>query len=165
MEDLMTTTELAEYLRVDRITIYRYLRENKIPALRVGGRWRFKQKDIDEWLTTQAEKSSKLKKILVVDDEEVVRDMLRNLFMRNGYEVSLAANGEEALEYLKSERLQLIILDLNMPGMSGIEVLSEIRLSFKEIPVVILTGHSTEESAIDAIRLGVEGYIQNLWTI
>lgn len=163
--ELMTTDELAEYLRVDRITIYRYLKEGKIPALRIGGRWRFRRSDIDEWLTAQVKEVSKPKEILVVDDDESVRQTLQDILVRNGYNVSLAANGEDAMEFLKNTMPGLAIIDLKMPGMTGMELISEIRAMSEKVPIIILTAYSTEDVAIDAIKLRVNGYVRKPFNI
>jgi excisionase family DNA binding protein len=164
-DELMTTDEIVEYLKVDRITIYRYLREDKIPKLRVGGRWRFRKRDIDEWLAQSGRNKNHRKMILVVDDEEPVRNVLQDILVRKEYGCSTAADGYEALEMLKHKSYDAMILDLRMPGLTGLEILAEVKRDYKDMRVIILTGYSTEESAIKAINLGVDGYAKKPFDI
>jgi two-component system response regulator (stage 0 sporulation protein F) len=81
-----------------------------------------------------------VEKILVVDDEQVIRILFDRLLSRKGYEVILAENGQEGLELLQREHPHAVILDLKMPGMDGIAVLQHIRLVDRKIPVIVLTG-------------------------
>ncbi len=163
-EELMTTTQLAKYLRIDRLTIYRHLKETTIPKLRVGGRWLFRKDDIDEWLA-QGGRNHHPKRILVVDDEEMGRNALRDMLVRKVYECSIATNGYEALEMLKHESYNVMIVALNMPGLTGLELLAEVKRNYKNTRVIIFTGNSTEESAIEAINLGADGYIRKPFNI
>lgn len=162
--ELMTTTQLAKYLKVDRVTIYRYLKETKIPKLRVGGRWRFRKNDIDEWLA-QSGRNNNLKRILVVDDEEITRNVLRDMLVQKGYKCSIATGGYEAMEMVEHESYDVMMVDLNMPGLSGLELLAEVKRNYKNTRVIIITGYSTEESAIEAINLGADGYIRKPFDI
>src|SRR4030043_929808 len=82
-----------------------------------------------------------MKRILVVDDEEGIRLLYKEELEEEGYEVELAAGGEEALQKLKRSKPDLITLDLKMPGMGGLEVLERIREQDKELPVVICTAY------------------------
>ncbi|MBW2164395.1 MAG: response regulator [Deltaproteobacteria bacterium] len=82
------------------------------------------------------------KKILVVDDEENIRDVFEQAFSRAGYMVRLAESAEEALEILKDDKIQVMFLDLNLPGMNGVELCKQIR---KDLPIAIIhavTGYS-----------------------
>lgn len=91
-----------------------------------------------------------MEKILVVDDEQVIRILFDRLLSRKGYEVILAENGQEGLELLQREHPHAVILDLKMPGMDGIAVLQHIRLVDRKIPVIVLTGARILEQQIDA---------------
>jgi CheY-like chemotaxis protein len=82
-----------------------------------------------------------MKRILVVDDEEGIRLLYKEELEEEGYEVDLAAAGTEAIEKLKRAKPDLVILDLKMPGMGGLEVLERIREQDKELPVVISTAY------------------------
>ena len=75
------------------------------------------------------------------------------------YEVDLAPGGQEALERLHREQYDLLITDLRMPGVDGLTLIREARRFMPQLPIVIITGYSTEASAIEAINLGVNGYL------
>ena len=98
-------------------------------------------------------------RILVVDDEPDIVANLSHLLSGRGYEVNTAFNGEEALNSLKNKTPDLILLDLKMPGISGIDTLKEIRVIDPDVMVIIITGYGTLKSAIEAIRYGVFDYI------
>lgn len=98
-------------------------------------------------------------RILIVDDEEIVRSSLQDILNLEGYEVQSVANGEAALSLLQRETFDLILLDLKMPGMDGIDVLRAINKLSPDIKVILLTGHGSLESAIEALRQGAHDYI------
>ena len=102
-------------------------------------------------------KSSKL--ILLVDDEENARIALSRLLTREGYIVETAANGFEALVYLREHDVNLIVTDINMPEMNGIEFLREVNRSFPGSNVIMITAYGGVESYIEAINLGAFEYI------
>jgi DNA-binding response OmpR family regulator len=97
--------------------------------------------------------------ILIVDDEDPLRRSLSLILQKENYHVATAANAEEALRYLQLQKCDLMFLDLNMPGKSGIDLLLEVHRQFPHMPVVILTAHAELESAIQAIRLGARDYL------
>jgi len=82
-------------------------------------------------------------KLLVVDDDKNLRLLYEDQLKEDGHEVALAGSGREALEYLKNERPDLIILDISMPGMDGIEALGKILAKDKAMPVILNTAYST----------------------
>ena len=97
--------------------------------------------------------------ILIVDDEEVLQDVLTSLVRRAGHTTVSARTGEEALDLLKREEVDLVLLDLMLPGMSGREVLHEIRRRDPEQVVVVITAYSSIEGAVEAMREGAFHYI------
>ncbi len=97
--------------------------------------------------------------VLVVDDEEVLQDVLTTLVRREGHRPFASRTGEEALATLEREEIDLVLLDLMLPGMSGMEVLQRIRASDPEQVVVMITAYSSIEGAIEAMRLGAFHYI------
>ena len=97
--------------------------------------------------------------VLIVDDEEPLRLSLSLILQKENYHVTTAGNVEEALNCLQRQEYDLMFLDLNMPGRSGIELLLEVHKRFPHIPVLILTAHAALESAIQAIRLGARDYL------
>ena len=98
--------------------------------------------------------------IHVIDDEPVIRDVLGQLLTSEGYEVELSSSGEEALDKFSSSSCDVILLDLLMPGMDGIEVLRRIRKIDPVAAVIIITAYASVESAIAAMKIGALDYIQ-----
>jgi len=97
--------------------------------------------------------------ILIVDDEDPLRLSLSLILQKENYWVKTAANGEDALDCLQAREYDLMFLDLNLPGMSGIDLLIQIHKQFPDMSVLILTAHAALESAIQAIRLGARDYL------
>ena len=99
--------------------------------------------------------------LLVVDDVESNRDLMRLQLQRYGYQVSLAEDGEQALAMIARQRFDLVLLDIRMPGMDGIEVLRQIRCSYSQLslPVIMVTAEDQEQRLIEALRLGANDYL------
>lgn len=97
--------------------------------------------------------------ILIVDDENRLRLSLSLILQKENYRVETAANAEDALDCLEQHEYDLMFLDLNMPGMSGIELLVEVHRQYPHMPVLILTAYGALESAIQAVRLGARDYL------
>ena len=98
-------------------------------------------------------------RILIVDDDEPFRLALRNAFLRRGYEVSLAGSADEAQAAVREAAPQYAVVDLKMPGRSGLEVVKELRALARAPQVVVLTGYGTIGTAVEAIRLGAINYL------
>jgi two-component system KDP operon response regulator KdpE len=96
--------------------------------------------------------------ILVVDDEPQIRRVLRATLSTNGYEVIEAKSGQEAVEMVVAERPDLILLDVNMPGMSGLETCSKMRLSF-DGPIIMVTVRNAERDKIAALDAGADDFV------
>jgi excisionase family DNA binding protein len=174
-ESFLTTEEVLEYLQVNLRTIYRLIKAGRIPAVRVGRQWRFRRRDIDAWLETQRPRGSRgagsasparaslpagtRPRVLVVDDEATIRDLLSKTLALAEYDVDLAPDGRTALDRLRIMPYDLLITDLKMPGVDGLAVIREARRLKADLPVIIITGFSTEASAIEAVNLGVSGYL------
>ncbi|MCM8781361.1 MAG: sigma-54 dependent transcriptional regulator, partial [Candidatus Omnitrophica bacterium] len=97
--------------------------------------------------------------ILVVDDEPLVRSSLSELLTLSGYTVSTANNGREALEILDTYNVDLVITDIKMPQIDGIQLLREIKSKFKETAVILITGYGSIENAVEAMKEGAYDYI------
>jgi two-component system KDP operon response regulator KdpE len=95
---------------------------------------------------------------MVVDDDPQIRRVLRTAFVAQGYEAVDARNGEEALEMLREEKVDLVILDVNMPGMSGLETCRAMR-AMSEIPIVMLTVRDAEADKVEALDAGADDYM------
>jgi DNA-binding NtrC family response regulator len=100
-----------------------------------------------------------VEKILVVDDEEGMRRSLSILLENTGYRVTQAASGEEAIKALELDSFDLLITDLRLEGMSGIELLRHVRSQAIQVPVIIMTAYATVESAVKAMQMGAHDYI------
>ena len=98
-------------------------------------------------------------KIMLVDDEERYLSTTSRLLERKGYNAVTAASGTEALAKLKSSSIHVIILDMKMPGIDGMEILKNIKQDFPLAEVIILTGHGTMESAVDGLKAGASDYM------
>jgi DNA-binding NtrC family response regulator len=96
--------------------------------------------------------------ILIVDDEVGPRESLR-MILKPMYDVHTVGNGQDALNFLSQEKVDLVTLDLNMPGLSGIEVLPEIKKLQPDVDVIIITGYGTPSIAQEAIRCGAGSFI------
>lgn len=175
-ENFLTTEEVLDYLQVNLRTVYRLIKAGKIPAVRVGRQWRFRKRDIDAWLESSRPASGGLMlpedgviagagaggerpRILVVDDEQAVRDLLAKTLTMADYDVDAADDGPSAIDKMRAVAYDLLITDLKMPGMDGLSVIREARKLVADLRVIIITGYSTEASAIEAINLGVSGYL------
>lgn len=98
-------------------------------------------------------------KILLVDDEVVALNTLAEILRLEGYQVTTASTGEAAVEILQAQSFDLMVLDLKMPGMSGMEVLYSVVNLLAEMKVIVLTAHGSMESAIQALRFRVHDYM------
>lgn len=98
-------------------------------------------------------------KILVIDDEQIIRERLKKLLELDGYEAHIAENGPKGLEIFKVQKPEIVLVDIKMPGMDGIEVLNEIKKIQNQTEVIIITGHGGIETAIEALRKGAFDYI------
>jgi two-component system, NtrC family, nitrogen regulation response regulator NtrX len=99
-------------------------------------------------------------RVLIVDDEDAIRSTLRMIFEYEGYDCVLAANGPAALKIVDREAPDLVFLDIKMPQMDGMEVLKAIKDSEGSPPVVILSGHGTVKTAVEATKLGAYDFIE-----
>jgi len=99
------------------------------------------------------------KTILLVDDEPIIRKTLAGKLKDEGFTVLTAENGDKALAFLSTTRIHLVITDLMMEGMNGIQVLEGVKAKSPETAVIILTGYGDLTSAIDALRLGADDYL------
>jgi DNA-binding NtrC family response regulator len=98
-------------------------------------------------------------RILVVDDEKLIRWSLQKNLSRAGYEVMEAEDGIQALEVIEENGADLVLLDIRMPGKDGIEVLQHVVERHPEVPVILMTAHSSVEGAVDAMKRGAFNYL------
>lgn len=107
----------------------------------------------------------KSKRILVVDDQESMRDMLADLLDMMGYESCTVESGSEALEKLIASDVDLVITDLNMPEMDGLELMKRIKARNPGMPVIVITGYGTFNTERQVLSDGADGYIPKPCTI
>src|SRR5256886_16162321 len=99
-------------------------------------------------------------RILVIDDESAIRDSLRMTLEYEGYEFFGAATGQEGLALVEREAPDLVLLDVKMPGMDGLEVLDRLRNMNESLPIVVISGHGTISTAVEATKKGAFDFIE-----
>ncbi|HEX6216696.1 MAG TPA: sigma-54 dependent transcriptional regulator, partial [Vicinamibacterales bacterium] len=99
-------------------------------------------------------------RILVIDDESAIRDSLKMTLEYDGYEVMVAATGEEGVKLVEREAPDLVFLDIKMPGMDGLEVLQKLRHLVETVPIVVISGHADINTAVEATKLGAFDFIE-----
>lgn len=172
MDDtFLTTEEVLDYLQVNLRTVYRLIKAGKIPAVRVGRQWRVRRADLDAWLDGQRSRRTRAvasapsptpadrPRVLVVDDEASIRELLTRTLALTEYDVEAVADGRTGLDRLRQGPYDLLVADLRMPGMDGLTLIREARRLQPGLRVIIITGYSSEASAIEAVNLGVVGYL------
>lgn len=99
-------------------------------------------------------------RIMLVDDEERFLQTTKKMILKNGYDAITAESGEECLKKLEQELVHVVILDVKMPGMDGLETLKQIKRQYPRIEVIMLTGHATADSAVQGMKSGATDYLQ-----
>jgi excisionase family DNA binding protein len=161
--NLMDIKQVAEYLQMNKMTVYKLAREGQLPAFKIASEWRFKKELLDDWLISQLKGKHKFDKfmlkhppmgktVLIVDDEKVIQEFFARVL--TDYRVLIASTGEEALQVIKKDRPNLVLLDLKMPGIDGIETLRRIKEIDSSIAVIMLSAYGTLETNLEAARLG-----------
>ena len=101
----------------------------------------------------------KVKKILIVDDEQGILDFFNKALSKEGYEILISLNGADAIGKAKEQKPDLVILDIKMPGIDGIETLKRIKRLNKKMVIIMLTAYGTMDSAKEALKLGAHDFI------
>ena len=177
-ETFLTTEEVLEYLQVNLRTVYRLIKAGKIPAVRVGRQWRFRKRDIDAWLDSQRPRGGSRAATAPTEDPSrrhgrrpTARAFLSSMTSRASatccrrrwrwpntmWIPRLTADPRSSA--CASTRTICLIADLKMPGIDGLSVIREAKRLKSNLPVIIITGYSTETAAIEAVNLGVSGYL------
>src|SRR5271170_3870612 len=102
-------------------------------------------------------------RILIIDDEAGIRESLETLLALEGYAVDTANDGEAGLNSLGQRSYDLVLLDLALPGLNGIEILAQIRERYTDLPVIMITAFGTVNNVVDAIRAGAQNFVQKPW--
>ncbi len=151
MAKLLKAEEAATYLGVHVETIRRLARSGGLPAMKVGRGWRFRDDELIRWAKSRHE-HSKMIHVLAVDDEEPILRAIRRILANGHTRITTAAAGESALEIVRQDPPDVVLLDLKMPGMSGPVVLRKIREIDDGLPVIIVTGYPDSDLMMDAMR-------------
>jgi excisionase family DNA binding protein len=152
LDKLLSTRELAEYLNITPLTIWRKVKSGEIPSTKIGNRLRFDKKKIDRWLEEKS--NGRPIQILVVDDEPLIGEIFKKSLDEPGYQVTTVLSSIEALELLKTKNYDLIFLDLLIPELDGAELFHRIRQMDKKIPVAIITGYPDSDMMARAMEHG-----------
>ena len=166
----LTTEEVLEYLQINLRTVYRLIKAGKIPAVRVGRQWRFRKGDIDAWLDSQgtapggpapaggprthgpaarARRGRRSEHPRPAHEDARPRRIRR----RDG------GRWQRRPWLLRESNYDLLIADLSMPGMDGLTLIRQVRHLRSDLPIIIITGFSSESSAIEAVNLDVTSYL------
>jgi excisionase family DNA binding protein len=150
--NILTVKQLAAYLNMASVTIYRLAARGELPGTKVGGQWRFHRQAIDEWLSRKPER--KRGSILVVEHEGGAGETFRDNLGSSFYRVRLARSGKEAMDALSAESFQLAFIDLALPDTGGVQLLKLIRESYPSTRAVVITSHSSNQLLAEALDLG-----------
>jgi len=171
MDDkLFTIDEVSAYFNIPKSTIYKLSQTSKIPSVKIGKQLRFRKSSIDNWLSHNESgnidkgKIVTKKHILLIDDDQLVLKSIANFLKSHGYNVEPAENGEEALKKASTSHFNLVITDMRMPGIDGIETIKRLRELNQQqnkpiTPEIIITGYADPEKEKEAERLGIRDYI------
>ena len=180
MEDkFFSINEVTKILKIPKSTIYKLSQEGKIPCTKIGKQLRFRKSSLEKWLNESegkpkidslisggdsTSKKSDTKFVLLIDDDRIVLKSLARFLEHHGYILKVAESGEEALEDIKKWNFDLIITDIRMPGLNGIETIKGIREFHRKnnrpLPgEVIITGYADPEVERQAEKLGITDFI------
>ena len=150
--EILTIRDVAAYLKLPVSTVYRLAERRELPGHKVGRQWRFHKSILDDWFRQHA--ATVRVNILIVDDEEITRQFMVSTLHAGQRQILTAASGEEALEIAKQADLDVVLLDLIMPGMGGVETFRQLHALRPELPVVIVTGYPDSDILAKALEIG-----------
>ena len=150
--EVLTIKDVAAYLKLPVSTVYRLAERRDLPGHKVGRQWRFHKSVLDDWFRQHAASARSI--VLVVDDEEGVREVMTAALASKQRDVLTAASGEEALEVVKRTPVDLVLLDLSMPGLNGVETFRELHALRPALPVIIVTGYPDSDLMARALEIG-----------
>lgn len=150
----LTVAEVSEYLKLPEETVYKYARAGRMPASKVGRYWRFERAKIDDWVNQNSNQGRRLFRVLVVDDDPSVRGLLSRWLMEAGCDVMAVAGGDEAIQMVRVQVFDLLLLDLMMPRPNGVETLSVVRGIRPELEVVLVTSYFDGKMMDEALEHG-----------
>ena len=157
MEKIMTLDEVSEYLLIPKPTLYRLLKQGKVPAFKVGNKWRFSAELIDRWLWSQIPSG---KNFLIIDDEALICFNLEKIFSSEGHYSTSVHNGEDAIKEIEKKSYDIIFLDLALPDINGVQVLKRIKEIKPDQLVVIITGYPDSDLLNQALELSPLAFVK-----
>lgn len=168
MDDkFLTVREVMSILKISRRTIYYWIQDGILKPVKIGRGYRFHASEIDE-LTEASCPANHLpasaKRILAVDDDLLVRESLKPLLSRAGYNVTVAASGDQALEFISRTPFNMVLTDIRMPGMTGIQLLKRIRKGLEAahkplLPEMVFTAFDDLDAMNEAKKMGVREFM------
>jgi len=173
---------LSKYLNIPKGTVYKLSKKGDIPSCKIGKQLRFRKSSIDKWITLREESSTveavdsrvvkqkrlfsknTLKRVLLIDDDELVLKSTNRLLKRYKYDIVAVERGKDAVQKVKDEHFDLLIVDVMMPDLNGIETIKRIRRTLKEckkpaIPELIITGYADSSAERDIMKLGISDIV------
>jgi excisionase family DNA binding protein len=151
--EIIDVSTAARLLGLHEETLRRMARNGQIPAFKVGRGWRFNRSTLHEWAEAQRRPETR-KRVLVIDDQELDLELIGVAVEEAGFTVVTANSGAKALDIMRQELPDIVLLDLKMPGMDGPTVLSEIRKAYGSIPVILITGYPDSDLVSKALDFG-----------
>lgn len=164
-ENLLSVSDAARILEIPPAKVHQWVKRGSLPAVRMGGEIYFRPEAVRALFEEQNTVPPRKKhRILIVDDDLLVGESLKNLLLKAGYDAAVVSIGLAALDLVVREDFDLIIADIRMPGMNGLETLKairELRRQFKRppFPEVILTAYDDESVRQEAHRMGIPDFI------
>ena len=158
-EKPLSTGEVARLLHVTPVAVLGWIRSGKLKAYRVpGGRYRIARPEFQKFLADNnipiTLDAPPRRRVLIVDDESSVREAFQAALEAKGYEVALAADGREALRFIKREAFDLIFLDIFLPEIGGASVFKALKRRDPEAVVVLITGYPYHDETLAALEYG-----------
>ncbi len=138
-DEFLDVQQAADLLALHCETVREFARAGRLPAFKAGRSWRFSSSRLRQWAEQQHTKLHQ--RVLVVDDEPAMRHVFRMILEHAGYQVLTVGSGEEAMATLDLLMPDIVLLDLMLPGASGVDVIRVLRSRKEDLPVVIVTGH------------------------
>ncbi|MFH1519932.1 MAG: response regulator [Candidatus Omnitrophota bacterium] len=165
---MLKVNQVAKFLQMNRMTIYKLVKSGKLPGVKIGSEWRFDKDKLQDWLNGHTgikrpqgriSKKTQKEKVLIVDDDPGIRDLFIKLLKDDGQKVYIASSGKECMELIKEYNPNVVLLDLKMADIDGIDTLRLIKSYNKKIAVIVITAYATMNTAIEAMKLGAYDYI------
>ncbi|MFH1519936.1 MAG: response regulator [Candidatus Omnitrophota bacterium] len=168
---MLDVQAVAKYLQMHRMTIYKLARRGELPGIKISGKWRFDKELLEDWTSKGVRIGKKRSrfviykvkkrnnKVLVVDDDPGIIALFKTVLKDLDCKIFSANSGEEGLRIIKKEKPAVVLLDLKLPGISGIETLRLIKRFDKDVAVIMVTAYGTLNTVIKAMKLGAQDYI------